>query len=293
MNIFSIDSQGLKTPVAIESFTFSGGEEQVKLSVAAFNNCEKIEIFHRLTSSSDIIKIILAIDAIRRLGYDDTKIELIIPYFPYARQDRVCVAGEAFGAAVMAQLINNLNCNKVTVWDAHSEVTPALVNKVVNIDQVYFLQQCPQLIQKLTNGELTLLSPDAGASKKSEKIAEYFNGSVELIQALKNRDLATGRIISSKILGEVAGKDILITDDICDGGRTFIELALQLQTSGAKSVSLFVTHGIFSKGFAVFNGLIDTIYTTNSFKSAIQYEQLLAAEKEKNIINTTLNIIEI
>ena len=293
MKIFSIDLQGIKTPVAIESFTFSGGEEQVKLTAAAFKYCQTIEIFHRLTSSSDIMKIILAIDAIRRLGYDDTRIELVIPYFPYARQDRVCIAGEAFGAAVMAQLINNLNCTKVTIWDAHSAVTPALVNKVVSIEQIYFLQQCPQLMQKLANGELTLLSPDAGASKKSEKIAEFFNGSVELIQALKNRDLATGRIISSKILGEVAGKDILITDDICDGGRTFIELAIQLQKSGAKSISLYITHGIFSKGFAVFNGLIDTIYTTNSFKSKSQYEQILAAEKETHIINTALNIIEV
>ncbi|MEI8631794.1 phosphoribosyltransferase family protein [Vibrio sp. PP-XX7] len=92
-----------------------------------------------------------------------------------------------------------------------------------------------------------------------------------MIQAQKLRNLKTGEIIKTEVLGDVKGKKVLIADDICDGGRTFVELAKVLKSEGATEISLFVTHGIFSKGFEVFAGLIDVIYTTDSFKSASEY----------------------
>ena len=225
----------------------------------------------------------VAVDALKRLTNEETRIELVIPYFPYARQDRVCVEGEALGAAVMANFINSLNFSKVTIWDAHSDVSPALINKVTNIEQISLLTRCEVLSQRLSRGELTLISPDAGASKKTIKISEKFNGVPEVIQAQKVRNLRTGEIIKTEIIGDVKGKSVLIADDICDGGRTFIELAKVLKSHGAVEVSLFITHGIFSKGLDVFEGLIDKIYTTDSFKPANEF-------KHSNNIN--LEIIE-
>lgn len=189
----------------------------------------------------------MAVDALRRITAESTAIELVIPYFPYARQDRVCVEGEALGAAVMANIINSLNFSKVTIWDSHSDVSPALIHRVTNIDQVALLGRCEELNKRLSVGELTLISPDAGASKKTLKISEKFNGVPEVIQAHKVRDLKTGDIIKTEVLGDVKGKNVLIADDICDGGRTFIELAKVLKNEGALEVSLFITHGIFPK----------------------------------------------
>ena len=171
----------------------------------------------------------------------------------------------------MASFINNLEFAKVTIWDAHSEVSPALLNRVVNVPQIKLLERCDELSQRLSTGELTLISPDAGASKKTIKIAETFNGEPEVIQAQKMRNLKTGEIIKTEILGDVEGKKVLIADDICDGGRTFIELAKVLRSKGAVEVSLFITHGIFSKGLEVFEGLIDAIYTTDSFRAAEEF----------------------
>ena len=183
----------------------------------------------------------------------------------------------------MANFINQLNFSKVTIWDAHSDVSPALLHRVVNIPQLSLLMRCEELCQRLATGELTLISPDAGASKKTIKIAEAFKGEPEVIQAQKIRDLKSGDIISTEIIGDVQGKKVLIADDICDGGRTFIELAKVLRAKGAIEISLFITHGIFSKGVDVFEGLIDTIYTTDSFKPAAEFT------KNKNI---NLHIIE-
>jgi ribose-phosphate pyrophosphokinase len=161
----------------------------------------------------------------------------------------------------------------VTIWDAHSEVSPALINRVVNVPQADLVAQFAELKAKLVNAEVTLISPDAGASKKTLKIAEKFNLELEVIQAFKVRNLKTGQIEATEIQGDVSGKNVLIADDICDGGRTFIELAKVLKAKGAKEVSLFITHGIFSKGLAVFEGLIDAIYTTDSFRGAGEFAE--------------------
>lgn len=283
MKVYGYDVQGQRNSIEFDSFTFSGGEEHIRFNAFDAQNINKIEIVERLTDSSKTMRLMLAVDALKRMTSHSIAIELVIPYFPYARQDRVCVAGEALGASVMAQFINNLGFSKVTIWDAHSDVSPALINNVVNIEQTAIVTRCEALQEKLTQGQLTLISPDAGASKKTLKLAQQYAGKVEVIQANKQRNLATGEIVKTEILCDVAGKDLLIVDDICDGGRTFIELAKVLKENGANSIALFVTHGIFSKGLTVFDGLIDTIYTTDSIR---------ASEKFANSENLTLNVIE-
>ena len=283
MNIYSYNSTGTKTLIPFEYFTFSGGEEHIRLSHELLSDSVKVEIFDRLTDSSKIMRLMIAVDSLKRVISAYTPIELVIPYFPYARQDRVCVTGEAFGARVMANFINNLGFSKVTIWDAHSDVSPALLDRVENIEQVTILQKCAKLSNLLANGDITLISPDAGASKKTLKISQQFNGVPDIIQANKVRNLKTGEITKTEILGNVKGKHVLIVDDICDGGRTFVELAKELKAEGSLSITLFITHGIFSKGLEVFNGLIEHIYTTDSFTPAHEF-----IENE----NINLHIIE-
>ncbi len=272
MNIYSFDVTGNKSLIIFDSFTFSGGEEHIRFAPGDFKNSVKVEIYERLVHSSTLVKLMIAVDALKRLLPLNTPIELVIPYFPYARQDRVCVEGEALGAAVMASFINGLEFAKVTIWDAHSDVSPALLNRVVNIAQIDLLARCDSLAKSLACGELTLISPDAGAAKKTLQIAEKFNGVPQVIQAQKVRDIKTGKILNTQILGDVQGKKVLIADDICDGGRTFIELAKVLKAAGAIHISLFVTHGIFSKGIEVFEGKINMIYTTDSIRAADDFE---------------------
>ena len=271
MKVISHKLSGEKTSITYESFTFSGGEEHIRFEAFDVEMLAKVEIFERITDSSKVIKLMMAVDALKRLTNESLPIELVIPYFPYARQDRVCVKGEALGASVMANIINGLGFAKVTIWDAHSDVSSALLERVINVSQLELLVKCDDLVQRLSSGQLTLISPDAGATKKTIKIAEKFNGESEVIQAQKVRNLKTGEILKTEILGDVKDKDVLITDDICDGGRTFIELAKVLKSNGAKEISLFVTHGIFSKGLSVFDGLIDNIYTTDSFRAKTEF----------------------
>lgn len=264
MEITKLNAQGAESYIEIDTFTFPGGEEHVRLDAAALYDAQKFVIKVRLKNSTDIMRLLLATDALKRATLNRVPLELEIPYFPYARQDRVCVEGEPLSAAVMASLINMQGYSKVTVWDVHSDVSPALVNNLFNIPQVAIITHCEALSSQLTAKQILLVSPDAGASKKTAKIAQVYG--VDVIQGQKIRDPKNGAIIKTEIQGDVCGKRVLIVDDICDGGRTFIELAKRLKQEGAEEIMLFVTHGIFSNGLHVFEGLIDSIFTTDSFQ---------------------------
>lgn len=257
-------NQGESCELAIQAFTFSGGEEQVRIE-CSWPQAERIEIVAQLTSSTAVMQLLMAVDAVKRMFAVQPRIELVIPYFPYARQDRVCQPGEALAASVMANIINGLELDQVTVWDAHSDVTGALIHRLQQVQQVDLLARHTDLIEQLQQGQLCLVAPDAGASKKVRNTAKQLGGEIEVIQAEKMRDVATGDITHTAIFGDVRGKSVLITDDICDGGRTFIELAKVLRSEGAERVLLFVSHGIFSQGLDVFAGLIDGIYCSQSW----------------------------
>ena len=129
-------------------------------------------------------------------------------------------------------------------------MTPALVNRCRVISLSEIIANSP-LANVIHENKLILLSPDAGEEKKlhsaAKKLAKSDNV-IEVISASKTRDTKSGEITSTHIHGEVAGKDFIILDDICDGGRTFIELAKSLKEKKSGAVYLYVTHGIFSKG---------------------------------------------
>ena len=207
------------------------------------------------------MRLLLTIDAIRRVD-SDVKINLTIPYFPYARQDRVCNEGEALSVKVMADLINSTHCNKVTIFDPHSDVTPALLNNCHSISLADIISNS-ELAQFIVQNNLVIVSPDAGAEKKVRSVAKLLSSKdykQEILYASKVRDTQTGNITSTEIHADVRNKDLIILDDICDGGKTFIELSQLLQSKGSGKVYLYVTHGIFSKGLDVLKEYFTQVY---------------------------------
>ena len=177
------------------------------------------------------------------------------------------VTCEAFSLKVVARLINGLGYDRVFTCDPHSDVTPALVEILHIVSQLEMVRSHPGLRPHFYGKLLAIVSPDAGAIKKAFSVAKHIG--LPLVTASKIRNVETGAITHTEIQNpnQVEGLDALIVDDICDGGRTFIELAKALRAQGASRVYLYVTHGIFSQGLGVFDGLIDAIFTTDSFDS--------------------------
>lgn len=244
--------------INFQSFTFSGGEPHIKIQ-SDFDTNEAVTITHRLNSFNDLGLLCVTVDALRRM--DVKIINLFIPYFPAARQDRVMIPGEPLSVKVYADILNAMNLNRVTVFDAHSEVTPALVNNCEVIPNHKFIAE----VLKTIGSNVKLISPDGGALKKIYKVSEFLGG-IEVVECSKSRDVKTGKLSGFKVYNDdLQGMNCLIVDDICDGGGTFIGLAEELKKKNAGKLFLAVSHGIFNKGFDDLK-CFDGIFTTDSFR---------------------------
>lgn len=245
-----------------KQFTFPGGEVGIEIQYYANpEKVENVEVIAHIKNSDDIMSLLLASDAIDR-KYTNAKKTLKLHYVPYARQDRVCNEGESLSIVVMTKLINSCKFDRVVIADPHSDVTTALI---ANVDVI----ESFDILKNKNLSEYYIVAPDAGAYKKAYKWANV-KGALGVITANKVRDVKTGRIVSVKVDQDVTGLNLLVVDDLCDGGRTFTELADCLQ--GAAKLELYVTHGIFSKGTRVLTMLYDRIYTTNSFHGDVPEE---------------------
>ena len=240
-------------------FIFNGGELHVNLPPSLPFECVVI-IEASLTSSDEIMKLMMINEALSQ--YDIHCKYLKMAYIPYARQDRRCVKGDAFSLKPFCDLINGMKFDGVEVVDPHSDVATALLNNVKIVSQLDVIKKNDIATNLMFN--TTAVSPDAGANKKTNSIA--VRAGKPFIRADKIRSVTDGQIIGTEVYcDDLNGEEVTIFDDICDGGRTFIELAKKLKEKNAGEINLYVTHGIFSKGYDVlFDGGIDHIITTDS-----------------------------
>lgn len=251
---------------------FSGGEVYFKIESPEDIESEIVyqpgvpnTITANITNSDEVfvlmnLKNVLDNVIARSPNLIDSRVILYMPYLPYARHDRPMHNFDSHALKVFCNLINSLNFTNIVIHDCHSDVGIGLLNNCVNVSQDRLLSDFSDNILKINDIDY-IIAPDNGAVKKASKIAEKFK--LPLITCLKERDLATGHIIKYRILDpiEKPGK-ALIVDDICDGGATFNILAKSLkEDTPINEISLYVTHGIFSKGLNELFENIDHIYS--------------------------------
>ncbi len=249
--------------INFESFVFNGGEPHIKI-LEDLSNENELTITTRIRNFNDMGLLLIAADAVKRMGIQ--KLNLTLPYFPAARQDRVMVPGESLSVKVYADVINAINFEKITILDPHSQVTPALLNNVNVIPNHAFAKVC-------LKGETDyfLVAPDGGALKKVYALSQFLGGKT-VVECSKKRDVKTGKLSGFKVYeNDLKGKTCVLVDDICDGGGTFLGLAKELKNKNCGRLILIVTHGIFSRGFENLEKTFDKIYSTDSFKG-IGYE---------------------
>lgn len=248
-----------KSDIGYHISHYPDGQVNVELELDTVDRFNPVMIESRMSSYKDLMVILASTDILRHDGFSN--IELYCPYILGSRSDRRFKDYQSFDLKIIANLINSCGFNRVFVCDQHSDVTSALIDKCVNLDAYTSWMHLVDFDWK----DKLLISPDAGAYKKIFPLSEKLG--CEVVTGNKVRVDGKPDLI---IHGNVIGKDCVIVDDICDGGRTFETLGLKLKTMGAKSVTLFVTHGIFSKKIDG-NTLdhIDTIFTTNSYRDFI------------------------
>jgi ribose-phosphate pyrophosphokinase len=268
INIYSLNLDRTFYPTILPEIDhtlikFSGGESHIKLNMETdFSQVDKVVITNRFADGNDIMEALIAKDALQRRGVTD--IELIIPYIPYARQDRECADGESFTLKVFTNIINSANFSRVRVLDAHSDVAPALLNNCVNIPNHDYVKLAYHFIGEK---DVVLVSPDSGANKKCNKLFETVKVFTDLVKCDKVRNVHNGNLKGFEVFtNDLEGRTCMIVDDICDGGRTFVGIAEELKKKNAGDLYLFVTHGIFSYGTEELKKHFKKVFCTNSFK---------------------------
>lgn len=207
-----------------------------------------------------IMALAQTMDALR-LHYPRSDFALIVGYMPYARQDRICSPGEGHSLRVVSKMINAMDFCVVALIDPHSTVTEALVNGADVITQFDVFKNI-----KPSFREVYIVAPDQGATKKCEDFAKKV-GAAGVITCMKHR---VGSNIKVRVLDEIpSNANLLVLDDICDKGGTFIQLASELRKYKFNSLELAVTHGLFTHedGPKHLLNLYDMIYTTNTVSS--------------------------
>jgi ribose-phosphate pyrophosphokinase len=255
---------------AHKTWFFPAGECGVKLDIPSYlvGYQGPVTLVARLNNSNDFFELANVKNALEEYFMSfgiKNPIDLVLPYIPYAQQDRVCTKGEAFSAKVFANLLNSLNFNRVVVADPHSGISSALINNVIVVSRFELIDQHQELRTNLGAG--TLIAVDSGANKATFDLAKYF-GHSEFIRADKLRNLATGEILESVIYTDKVPQRVIMVDDLSINGGTFIKLAKVLRDRGAKTVALYVTHLIAPNGVKnLYQGGIDEVYCTNSYRN--------------------------
>ena len=205
---------------------------------------------------------------------DVSGITLFMPYMPCSRQDRRVFPGTSFALREYAKVINSIGFRKVVTVDAHSDVCEALYPSFENIRNITLVSNfCT--FHLAVNEETLFLAPDAGAAKKLPgTLREVDTGlNIALATADKERDLATGEILRTVVpeAPVCTANRIVVVDDICDGGRTFVELAKEVQrvrtanAYGPIPMHLVVSHAIMSKGAQALDGY-ETLHAYDTFQ---------------------------
>lgn len=243
----------------IKPTMFPDGTSQIWKLPESLITATDIQIVWNFESEREIIDLY----SLNRLLNRNARQCLHMPYLPYARQDKTVSNESTFNLRILAQLINNLNYDKVTAVDAHNPQEAK--NWIENFENISVSPILHKIIEQLKPS--TIVFPDKGAQ---HRYGGYLQG-LPTIYCEKMRDQLTGAITSIEpkmggLTRLLPGQRLLIVDDICDRGGTFMGVAQALKKIEPNlHITLFVTHGIFSGGKEIIHAAgIDEILTTNS-----------------------------
>jgi ribose-phosphate pyrophosphokinase len=189
--------------------------------------------------TDNLMELLLMIDAAKRASA--YKIIAVMPYYGFSRQDRKDKPRVAVGAKLVATLVEAAGADRVITMDLHAPQIQAFFD--IPVDHLDSSAIFIPYIEQLRLENLTFAAPDVGSTNRVREIASYFNADMVICDKHRKR---ANEIASMVVIGEVADRDIVLIDDICDTGGTLAKAAGLLKEKGAKSVRALCTHPILS-----------------------------------------------
>ncbi|MDE8345601.1 MAG: ribose-phosphate pyrophosphokinase [Acidocella sp.] len=193
-------------------------------------------------TNDNLMELLITCDALRRSSA--RRITPVIPYFGYARQDRKSGPRTPISAKLVANLITEAGANRILTMDLHAGQIQGFFDIPVDNLTVAPLFSA-DIEQRFAGRELMIVSPDVGGVLRARIIARRLNCDLAIIDKRRER---AGVSEVMNIIGEVEGRDCIIIDDIVDSGGTLCNAAEALLAAHARSVSVYVSHGVLSGG---------------------------------------------
>jgi len=189
--------------------------------------------------SDNLFELLLMIDAAKRASA--RKIIAVIPYFGFARQDRKDKPRVAIGAKLVANMLMAAGVDRIITMDLHADQIQGFFE--VPVDHLFASTLFYSEMEKFNTGNLIFAAPDAGGAKRANSYAKKLD--VGLAICHKSRKKAN-EVAEMTVIGDVAGKDVILVDDMCDTAGTLTTAANLFIEKGANSVRAFCTHAVLS-----------------------------------------------
>jgi ribose-phosphate pyrophosphokinase len=189
--------------------------------------------------TDNLMELLLMIDAAKRASA--YKVIAVIPYYGYARQDRKDRPRVAIGSKLVANMLTAAGADRVVTMDLHAPQIQGYFD--IPVDHLDSSAIFIPYIESLNLENLTFAAPDVGSANRIREVATYFE--CEMVICDKHRKRAN-EIASMVLIGDVADRDVVLIDDICDTGGTLAKSAALIKEKGARSVRAFCTHPVLS-----------------------------------------------
>ncbi len=230
-------------------------------------------------ANDNLMELLITLDALRRSSA--RRVTAVIPYFGYARQDRKTAPRTPISAKLVANLIMQAGANRVLTMDLHAGQIQGFFD--IPVDNLYAAPLFSRDIEERYEGrDLIIVSPDVGGVLRARAIARRLHCDLAIIDKRRER---AGISEVMNVIGDVEDRDCILIDDIVDSGGTLCNAAEALIRAGARSASVYVTHGVLSGGAVAriaaspieMMTITDSILATEAVRLAPNIRQLTIA----------------
>ena len=228
----------------LSSRQFSDGEIQINIEESVRGYDIYIIQSTSFPVNNHLMELLIMVDACQRASAHT--VNVVLPYFGYARQDRTAAPREPITAKLVANMLVKAGVDRVVTLDLHAVQVQGFFD--IPVDNLFTIPLFADhyIKQGLTGSDVVVVSPKNSGVKRARNLAEYLDAPIAIIdyaQDDSSRD-------EGYIIGDVEGKKAILIDDILNTGKTFSEAAKIVQRDGATEIYAVSSHGLFVKGAA-------------------------------------------